>query len=79
MNRIERYEKALQRMRELLNPERPSKERTAASLAKRLHVSKPTVYSRIEALRESGIKVGRTGVVRHGERGPLAVAFEVFP
>lgn len=76
MDRAIKYEKALDRLRELLALDRPGKDRTASSLAKRLRVSKPTIYSRIDALEARGVAVKRQSV-RRGGRGPLAVAFGV--
>ena len=49
---------------------------TAKRLAKRCNTTKPTIYSRLAELRESGFVIDETKV-RDGLTGPLACAYSL--
>lgn len=51
---------------------------TAREIAAATHVSKPTAYARIEALRELGVQVFEVRL-RRTHPGPAPVAFGVRP
>lgn len=52
-----------------------SKPRTAATLAKRLGVSRPTAYARVRALIDSKHAVESKERIREGTKGPLAAQY----